>query len=141
MKRMPIAVAALLGLLTAFACIPLIGISSAVPAPREYFEWARLHGLLEPAVFVWNIVVVGGIGVGAPALVSLAVLVRTFAERHVAIVTVFVAALLFGLYVAVPVAYFDPLQLPVNLPWWSFGKEVALVLVAAGVLASVRRHA
>ena len=139
MKQMPIAVAALLGLLTAFGCMPLMGISSAVPAPIGYFEWARSHGLFKPALFAWNVAVVGGIGVGAPALVSLVVLVRTFAQRHVAIVGVFVAALLFGLYVAVPIAYFESPRLPVNLPWWSFGREMALALVAAGVLAIARR--
>jgi hypothetical protein len=141
MKLMPIAVAVLVGVLTAFACVPLLGISSAIAGPAHYFPWAKAHGVLEPALFLWEVVVIGGIGVGAPALVSLVVLVRTFTYARVTLVGAFAAALLCGLYVAVPMAYFETPQLPLNQPWWAFGKEMALALVAIGVAANVRHHA
>ena len=140
-KHMPLAVAALFGLLTSFACVPLLGISSAIASPAGYFPWAKAHGVLEPALFLWQAAVIGGIGVGAPALVSLAVLVGTFTQQRVLLVVIFAAALLMGLYVAVPVAYFELPELPINQHWWGFGKETALAVVVAGVLASVRRHA
>jgi len=140
-RHMPLAVAALFGLLTSFACLPLLGISSAIASPAGYFPWAKAHGVLEPALFLWQTAVIGGIGVGAPALVSLAVLVGTFKQQRNLLVAIFAASLLMGLYVAVPMAYFESPGLPINQHWWSFGKEIALAIVVAGVLARVRHHA
>jgi hypothetical protein len=40
----PVIVAVMLGAAIAFACVPLYGITSAIPAPAEYFQWARGNG-------------------------------------------------------------------------------------------------
>lgn len=141
MCEMPVVLAAFLGLLTAFACVPLMGISAAIPAPNVIFTWAKSHGVLEFAVLFWGTFVVGAIGVGAPAVVSLLVLLRTFRERRVVLAVTFSVALLLGLYVVMPLTYFEPLDLPSFKQWWSLGKEFALGIVLAGALVRASRHA
>lgn len=141
MRQMPVVLAAFLGLLTAFACVPLMGIAAAIPAPTAMFAWAKSHGILELAVLLWGTLVVGAIGVGAPAVVSLLVLLRTFRDRRVVLAATFSAALIFGLYVVVPFTYFEPLDIPSFKQWWSLGKEFALGIVLAGALLSAGRHA
>lgn len=140
-RGMPIVLAAFLALLTAFACVPLMGFSAAIPAPAALFPWARSLGILELAVLLWGTLVVGAIGFGAPALISLAILLRTFQERRVLLAVTFSVGLLLGLYVVVPLTYFEPLYLPSFKQWWSLGKEVALGIVLVGAILSVRRHA
>ena len=66
-----VVIAVLLGIAVAFAFVPLLGISSAVAAPKQVFVWAKSNGLLEPTLFAWETLVVGGLGIALPTLVAM----------------------------------------------------------------------
>jgi hypothetical protein len=61
-----------MGVLLAFACIPLFGISSAIPAPHWFVASSQPNTYLESELFMWQAIVVGGVGWGLPMLVGFA---------------------------------------------------------------------
>jgi hypothetical protein len=133
----------LMGVLVAFACIPLFGISSAIPAPHWFVASSQPHTYLESQLFLWQAIVVGGIGWGLPMLVGLLLLRATFPEQRVAVAALFIVGVLVGTYIMIPLAYFElpaPFQ---GRHWWSFGKEgsVLLAIAAAWLVECLPRKA
>lgn len=134
-RSVPIILAALAGLSTAFVCVPLLGITSAIPAPPDLFPAAKAHGLLEPALLAWQTLVVAGPAVALPALIMLAMLCVAFPGRHGVLTVAFGLALAIGLDIAVPLAYFEPITLALDRQWWAFGTELAIALSLASIVA------
>jgi len=65
--------AVLLGVCVAFVYVPLLGISSAIAAPKDLFPWAKANGVLEPALLAWYTLVIGGLGMALPVLAAMVV--------------------------------------------------------------------
>jgi hypothetical protein len=120
-----------MGVLLAFACIPLFGISSAIPAPHWFVASSQPNTYLESELFMWQAIVVGGVGWGLPMLVGLLLLRATFPEQPLAVAALFIGGVLVGTYILIPLAYFD-LPTPFHgRHWWSFGKEASVLLAIA----------
>jgi hypothetical protein len=134
----PVIVAVMLGAAIAFACVPLYGITSAIPAPAEYFQWARGNGQGALALLGWDTAVVAGLALGIPALIVLVVLCRAFPEQTFGVMLGFVAAIEIGRYVLVPLAYFEPPSFLPDRAWFSYADELVLVIVTGLAWISTR---
>jgi hypothetical protein len=109
----------------------LLGISSAIPAPKHLFVWAKSNGLLEPTLFAWETFVVGGLGIALPTLIAMVALCGAFSSNRLVLLSALLGGVLAGLYLVVPAAYFELSPLFINRRWWSFGQELSLLIVAS----------
>jgi hypothetical protein len=130
--------AVMLGAAIAFVCVPLYGITAAIPGPTEYFQWARNNGQTGLALLSWNTAVVAGLALGIPAFIGLVVLCRAFPRQTFGVILGFGAAIEIGRYVLVPLAYFDPPSFMLNRAWYSYADELALVIAIALAWLSTR---
>ncbi len=126
-----IVIAALFGIAVAFAFVPLLGISSAIAAPKELFAWAKSNGLLDPALFAWEALVIGGLGIALPTLAAMVALCAAYPSNRVVLLSALLSGVLAGYYLVVPAAYLEPSLLFINRRWWSFGRELSLVIVVS----------
>ena len=118
------------GLAVAFVFVPLLGISSAIAAPKPFFDWARSAGVLEPTLFAWQFIVIGGLGMALPALIALIALWGSDNGNRAALLCALFAGILIGRYWVVPAAYHEPPLFLFDRGWWSYGQDVSLVVVA-----------
>ncbi|MGH9694372.1 MAG: hypothetical protein ACRD5Z_09540, partial [Bryobacteraceae bacterium] len=88
---------------------------------------------LEPALFAWETLVVGGLGLALPILAALVVLCLAFPRSRITVVSAFLVGALLGHYLIVPITYLDSPLVFLNRQWWSLGQELS-VLIAVGVV-------
>ena len=124
-----IILAGFFGVLVAFLCVPLLGISSAIAAPRGLFSWAQSVGVLEPALFAWEIAVVGGLGLALPAVAALAVLRFAYPVHRMTAALSCLGGVFLGHCMIVPLVNFESPLYILNRHWWSFGQELSLAIV------------
>jgi hypothetical protein len=122
-----IVLATSVGVLVAFACITFLGISSAIPWPTFFYSWATSSGLVQPALFVWGICVVGGVGLAIPTLAAMVVLSLAYPANRISISLACLGGVLLGYYILVPLVYFESPFVMLNRRWWSFGQDLSLI--------------
>lgn len=127
----------------ALACVATVtlGFSAAIAAPSTYFAWFKAHGVLPLGRMLWDLVVVGGLGLGLPAFVAASAAMRLGTADLVAGLLFALAALAFSL-VLLPWLHegvrFTRALASVARPWWSYGVELSLLLATLAALAATR---
>ena len=121
----------LAGLGIAIVAISPIAVTSAIATPAGFLPWFRAMGAIGVGLFVWNTLVVHGLGVGLLAFFVLFALYRGPVSPTVRSAGFFVAGSLTAFHLIIPLAYRTPLSLVVTRYWWSYSLELALVLAAA----------
>lgn len=139
-QTMPLVLAGVLGVLTAVLFVPLVGLSSAIAAPLGLFRWPMAHGLLEPALFAWHMIVVAGIALAIPMLASMLMLGLVFPTQRLAVLASFVISVFVGRYVILPLLYLEPVIPAHHVRWSSFSDEAAMAVVVAAMLILFRRR-
>jgi len=128
-----------LGVLTAFLAVFTIAITAAIAAPMGFFDWFKSRGILTAGLFLWDLAVVFGLGLGTVVLLSLLASFRLAARPLVGFTILFVAGFLLTSHVIVPIIYGTPLSFFYLRPVNGFALEVSLILAAVSALLLARR--
>lgn len=129
----------------ALACVApvTLGWSAAIAAPSAYFSWFKAYGGLQLGRLLWDLVVVGGLGLGLPAFVAALAAFRLGAARLSDWLLFTLAALLFSL-VLLPWLQdgvrFGKALVSMDRPWWAYGVELSLLLATLAARARARAH-
>lgn len=129
----------------ATACVAQValGVSSAIAAPQAYISLFKATGARQVGFALWDLAVVGSIGLGIPAFVASLAALRLSRPTLLNAVVFIVATLLFA-DVLLPwlqngnwsrVASTFTLR-----SWWRYGVELALVIGTFAALMAVRRR-
>lgn len=127
-----------LGTVLAIVLVPVLARTNAIAAPPALFAWFKGNGLLPLELFSWDVLVVYGLSIALPAIVSLVLLFRFFSSHRIVSAASFSIAVLVSLYLFVPLYFGQPGVSPFGLPWWQHGLVVALLL-AFGLALGVSR--
>lgn len=115
------------------ACVASVtlGFSAAIAAPSAYLAWFKAYGGLQLGRMLWDLVVVGGLGLGLPAFVAALAAFRLGAARVTDWLLFTLAALLFILFFLPWLqegTRFGKALASVARPWWGYGVELSLLL-------------
>lgn len=126
MQKRDIGLGLLLGVALAFAFVWTLGFTLAIAAPGNFLGEAASTDLFR--LFVWDVFVVNGLGVGVIAI-AVAVLL-SWIDRWAAFRICFVAAPVTWVvaHFVVPVVHASPPASPFTRPWWGYGFEIMLAL-------------
>lgn len=124
-----------LGIVIAFVATFVIGYTSAIAAPQLWFTW---FGSTEVGLFLWDTIVVYGLGVGVPAVLALFIAFRFTIKPTMYSGITFVIGVLLAAYVLLPLVYDTPLSLAYTRPWWGYGFEVSLICAVLAALLLTR---
>ena len=128
----------LAGLGIAIIAISPIAVTSAVATPAGFLPWFRAMGAIGLGLFVWNSLVVHGLGVDILAFFTLFAMYRGPVSPTVRSAGFFVAGSLTAFHLIMPLAYHTPLSLVFTRYWWSYSLEFVLVVAAAFALLATR---
>lgn len=131
-------VAFLGGAVLAFAMVPVIARTAAIPAPTDFFAWSKDHGLLPLALISWDSLVTYGLSIGLPMATLLVLFFRFFPGHRIALAACLSIGVLSSLYFLVPLYFGQASVSPFILPWWQQGL-VASLLLAFGAALGVSR--
>ena len=126
------------GLGIAIMAISPIAITSAIATPLGFLSWFRSIGALGVGFFLWDSLVVHGLGVGFLALLLLLAMYRGPVSPTVRSAGCFVAGSLTAFHLIMPLVYQTPLSLVVTRHWWNYSLEFALIASAALALLIAR---
>lgn len=121
----------IVGAVLAFALVPILGRSSAIVAPASMFVWMQGHGLQALAAFLWDVLVVYGLGVALPVIVTLLVIFRTTRTHHIAIAACLALGVLVSVYLLYPLEFGQHSVSLFELQWWQQGLMASLLLACA----------
>ena len=119
-----------------------IGFTAAIAAPLGYFTWFKAYGMLPLGSFLWDLVVVGGLGLGLLAfLAGLLVFRSGTAGQRWANGAGFVAATLLAGELLHPLLEGYPSNdlRPWSRTWSSYGVELALLAATLAAMALAQR--
>jgi hypothetical protein len=130
----PVAMAVGLG------CVSLVslGMSSALSAPTAYTGWFRSNGAYHFGLLLWDLMVVGGLGLGIPAFVAALAAFRLGSSAALNVLA-FLAVALLSILLFLPWLHegvrWGRAVSSMAKPWWRYGVELSLIL---GTLAARR---
>lgn len=129
----------LLGGLTAVLTIFTIAITAAIAAPISFFDWFKSRDALTAGIFIWDLAVVYGLGLGVLAFLLLLAAFRLVARPSFWSALLFVMGFLLTAHLAVPISSGTPLSFFYSRPVNGFALEVSLIVAAVGALLLARR--
>lgn len=118
--------------------VGLIARTMAFAAPAGFFAWFKANGALELGLFLWDLVVGHGLGMGVPAFVVLLVAFRFFAAPTAGAVVAFLAGALLALHGLMPLLYGYRFGLLFDRHWFNYALEAALLIAALSALFVAR---
>lgn len=129
----------------ATACIAQVtlGVTSVFAAPQAYVSLFKVTGARQVGFALWDLAVVGGIGLGIPAFVASLAALRLSRPTLLNAVVFIVATLLFA-DVLLPWLQHGNWSRVVSTfavrSWWRYGIELAMVLGTLAALMVARKR-
>ncbi|KQP15172.1 hypothetical protein [Pseudorhodoferax sp. Leaf267] len=125
------------------ACVATVtlGFSTALAAPSVYLGWFKSIGSQHVGRMLWDLMVVGALGLGVPAFVAALAAFKLGGARFLDGALFALAALLSSL-ILLPWLH-NGIRIGRSLdamarPWWTYGVELSLMLATLAALARVR---
>ena len=125
------------------ACVALVtlNVSREIAPPGLYMSWFNGHGVSHLGRMLWDLLVVGSLGLGVPGFVGAMAAFRL--GRPVLLHwALFVAAALLCALVLLPWLHdgvgFRRAMASMARPWWRYGAEMSLLLAALAALKTTR---
>lgn len=134
--RVQLAFCALLGLIVGLVLVSTLARTAAISAPRSVFQVFHSRAGFELSLFLWGATVVYGLGAGIIAFAALLSAYCLGVTPTLRSALLFVASILFTLYVVVPLADQTAIEPAFARRWWAYGLEFDLIismLLARGV--------
>ena len=128
-----------LGIVVAVVVTFTVGFTSAITSPNGLFDWFKARASLDAGLFLWELIVVFGLGAGLPAFLALLTAFRFAVEPTVRSGLFFLGGFFLVGYVFVPLVYSAPLSLAISRPWWAYALEIVLIAATVGALLIARR--
>jgi hypothetical protein len=118
----------LLGIGVGFVVVRVLAYTAAFSAPRGLFLGFRSRAAFEIGLFLWDAIVVYGLGAGVITFAALLAAYRGFAAPTVASALCYLAGIMLTIYVLIPLAENMPIYLALSRQWWAYGLELSLVV-------------
>ena len=128
-----------LGIAVAVVVTFSVGFTSAIVSPNGLFDWFKARASLDAGLFLWELIVVFGLGAGLPAFLALLTAFRFSVKPTVRAVMFFLAGFFLVGYVSVPLVYSVPFSLAISRPWWAYALEVVLLVSTLAAMLIARR--
>lgn len=125
----------LLGVVVGLVLVSTLAWTAAISAPRGIFWGMRSRAAFEIGLFLWGAIVVYGLGAGVIALAALLSAYGLGIAPTVRSAALFIASVLFTLYVLVPLAEQTPIEPAFYRRWWAYGLEFDLLASALLAIA------
>jgi|GEM_PF-2775096 len=129
-KSLCLVLGAVVGIIALF----VMPISAALAAPAGFFSWFKQAGSIDTGLFLWDVVVTYGLGLGLPAFMALLLAFRHFVAATIGSALAFLAGVLLTIHVLAPLWFGYTLDLAFQRPWFAYALELSLVV---GVLAAM----
>ncbi len=137
----------LLGVAVGLVVVHTLAYTAAFSAPRGIFLGLRSRAAFEIGLFLWDAVVVYGLGAGVITFGALLAAYCSFAVPTARSALFYLAGIVLTIYVLIPLAEHMPVSLALSRQWWAYGLELSLVvsaflaLVVARAISATRRRA
>ena len=130
-----------LGIAVVVFAVGLIARTAALAVPEGFFAWFKQAGSIEAGLFLWDLVVTYGLGIGLPAFIALLVAFRFFVAATASAALAFLAGVLLTVHVLAPLWFGYSLDMVWQRPWFAFAMEASLGLAALAAWFIARRRA
>jgi hypothetical protein len=134
----PFTISVLAGFVVAIASVQILGVTSAVAIPSDFYAWFRELGSLETGIFISELVLI----CGTVGLLSFSVLTVVYRFMFPATGLSFFS-FLFGVfltaYIAIPLYYGMPISTPFARHWWGYSFEISIIFASVAAYLLARR--
>jgi len=134
-----------LGVAVGVVVVHTLAFTATFSAPRGIFLGFRSRAAFEIGLFLWDAMVVYGLGAGVITFGALLAAYGSFAVPTARSTLAYLAGIALSIYVLIPLAENMPVSLALSRQWWAYGLELSLVasaflaLVVARAIIEARR--
>jgi hypothetical protein len=136
--RRPSLFCGLLGVAVGLVVVHTLAFTATFSAPRGIFLGFRSRAAFEIGLFLWDAIIVYGLGAGVITFSALLAAYGSFAAPTARSALFYLAGVVLAIYVLIPLAEHMPVSLALSRQWWAYGLELSLVASAFLALGVAR---